>query len=88
MSWSFKKVAKAKLAAELKTAVQAESNCPQEIRDELCHRIDEQLRFAKPDDGILAESYGHKGNSGRTYGGTDTLFMRVGACPIIDTPAG
>ena len=86
MSWSFTKVGRAKLAAELKAAVQAESNCPQDIRDELCFRVDEQVRWAKPDDGIVVQSHGHMGNSGRTFGGTDTILIRVGPCPIVDTP--
>lgn len=84
MSWGFKKVGK--LQEELKAAVQSESQCPQAIRDELCLRIDQSFIHLQPGQAVMAESYGHMGDTVRPYNGTDTLLVRVHTVPLIDTP--
>lgn len=68
MSWNFHSAGTRRDA--LKTAVQAESRCPQAIRDELCRRIDsckilstnvpDVLRNELPSGhAMLVESHGH-----------------------------
>jgi hypothetical protein len=91
MSWSFKKVGT--LRDALKAAVQAENSCPQSVRDEICHRIDQTGPFEErgqnllpAGQAILVDTYGHVAESGEPWRSFDTMVIRVSQIPLINTP--
>lgn len=84
MSWSFRKVGTIKEA--LKASVQAESACPQPIRDEICRRIDYSHNDPAKGQAIYVASHGHLESGDRPYNGVDEIKIRVMLVPLIDTP--
>lgn len=83
MSWSFRKVGTN--IESLKASVQAEG-APQSIKDEICLRIDDQVRHLQPKQGVYVESYGHMSDGDRPWYSCDSISIRVFPIPIIDTP--
>lgn len=90
MSWNFRKAGT--LRDALKASVQSES-APQNIKDEVCARVDSEFNVAACDNElpstkiVVAESYGHFDEQGnRLYRGMDTMLIRVYTIPVINTP--
>ena len=86
MSWNFRKAGKDKVA--LKAAVQAETACPQAIRDELCARVDGMNMDYYPGSALLVHSFGHleAQDAPRPWNGCGDLKLSVEVVPYIDTP--
>lgn len=97
MSWNFQKVGT--LRDALKAAVQAESGCPQMVRDELCRRIDGAHVYAPPESvdpssnelpkgqALYVDSHGHLNDDpAELWRGVDEVMLRVRVVPLIDTP--
>lgn len=84
MSWNIRKVGT--IVAALKASVQAETTCPQPIRDEICRRIDYSHNAPSKGQAIYVASHGHLETGDRPYNGVDEITIRVMLVPLIDTP--
>lgn len=83
MSWSFRKVGTSHHS--LGMAVQAETQCPKVIRDEICARI--RSSHLTTGQAIYVESHGHlEEGTDRPYNNVSEIKIAVQVLPLIDTP--